>query len=422
MPDIQPQLGPVAYLTSEYPKVSHTFIQREAEGLRAAGLNVTTCSIRKPRPGDLTGPEEEAAYGETFYVLDTAKNPLRLIRDHLGALTANPGRYFRALRLAFSTRPPGLKALLWQLFYFAEAGVLARHLARRNVTHLHTHFANSGCSVAMLTSEMSAIPFSFMMHGPSEFFEAEHWRLDEKVARARFVTCISHFCRSQLMIFSDQAHWGKLHILHCALEPGFYDHPRPAPGKRLLFVGRMAGVKGVPVLLEAMQSLREHHPDVRLTLVGGGPELAGLEARASDLGVSDLVEFVGYKSQSEVAAYLSQSDVFVLPSFAEGLPVVLMEALASRVPVVTTRIAGVAELVEDGVSGYLVPPGDIDSLAARISALLEDPALRRRMGEAGRTRVIGEFNISTECARLAHLMATYQGGRPPSGTRAPLPD
>lgn len=224
------------------------------------------------------------------------------------------------------------------------------------------------------------------------------------------------------MIFADPAHWPKMHIVHCGVDPMLYDRPRPKPGKKLLFVGRLAGVKGVPVLLEALTTLRDLHPDLRLTLVGDGPERAVLEAKAQVLGVADLVDFVGYKSQDEVAEHLAQSDIFVLPSFAEGLPVVLMEALASRVPVVTTRIAGVAELVEDGVNGYLVPPGDVASLTDRLEQLLANPDTRTAMGEAGRARVMEEFNIRTETARLAGLLRSYHQGTPPQKIRAPLPD
>lgn len=416
--------GPIAYLTSEYPKVSHTFIQREAEGVRDHGLDIITCSVRKPRPDDLTGPEEEAAYRSTFYILASAKNPLTLVGAHLGLLARAPGRYFRALALAWRTSAPGLRALLYQLFYFAEAGVLTQHLQRQGAAHLHTHFANSGCSVAMLTSELSGIPFSFMMHGPSEFFETDRWRLDEKVARARFVTCISHFCRSQLMLFSDQAHWPKLHIVHCALNPDLYDRPaadRPS-GKHILFIGRLSGVKGAPILLDALAALHPRHQNIHLTFVGDGPERPELEAKTAALGLSNAVTFAGFRSQGEVADYLAKTDVFALPSFAEGLPVVLMEALASRVPVVTTRIAGIAELVEDGVNGYLVPPGDIDSLVDRLERLLEDPEARTRMGDAGRQAVTAEFDIRTETARLSALFQAYQADQPPAEIRAPLPD
>ncbi|MEM8561232.1 MAG: glycosyltransferase [Pseudomonadota bacterium] len=399
--------GPIAYLTSEYPKVSHTFIQREVEGVRATGLEVITCSIRKPRPADLTGPEEEAAYDDTFYLLKTAKNPIRLISDHMKALTTAPRGYFRALWLAFRTAPPGAKALLWQLFYFAEAAVLVGHLKSKGAGHLHTHFANSGCSVAMLASEMSGISFSFTMHGPDEFFEAERWRLDEKVARAQFVSCISHFCRSQLMLFAGQAHWSKLHIIHCGIDPERYDRPRSSPGKNLLFVGRLSGVKGAPILLDAIAILIPKHPELQLTFVGDGPERPALEAQASEAGIDAHVSFAGFQSQDVVADYLSRTDIFVLPSFAEGLPVVLMEALASQVPVVTTHIAGVSELVEDGVNGYLIPPSDIKSLVNCLEGMLLNTTAHAKMGVAGRAKVSNEFNIKTETIRLAELLKIY---------------
>ena len=168
-----PQPSRIAYLTGEYPRVSHTFIQREAEGLRGLGLDVTTCSVRRVHPENLTGPEERAAEASTFYLLAAAKNPLRLLRDHAAALIRAPGRYLRALALAWRTRPPGLKAALYQLFYFAEAGVLAAELRRRGVEHLHNHFADSSCTVAMLAAGIAGLPYSFTMHGPTEFFAVE---------------------------------------------------------------------------------------------------------------------------------------------------------------------------------------------------------------------------------------------------------
>ncbi|MEM8959583.1 MAG: glycosyltransferase [Pseudomonadota bacterium] len=400
----RPLTAPVAYLVSGYPKLSHTFIQREVAGLRAAGLDVLTCSVRRPGPADLAGPEEREAAATTFYVLARARNLWHLISDHLALLAMRPGGWLQALALAWRTRPPGLKALLWQLFYFAEAGVLARYLSRKGARHLHAHFANAGGSVAMLSAAMAEIPYSFTMHGPAEFFEARHWRLDEKVARARFVACISHFCRSQLMVFADRAHWPKLRIVHCGVDPARYDGQRPPPGQRLLFVGRLAGEKGVPVLLEALAALRSRHPEVHLTLVGDGPEQAELETLAGTLGIANRMTFTGAASQNAVAEHLRRADIFVLPSFAEGVPVVLMEAMAARLPVVTTRIAGIAELVEDRVSGLLVPPGDTESLTARLSDLLGDPDARARMGTAGRAAVEARFSIHIESARLATLL------------------
>lgn len=390
----------LAYLTGEYPRASDTFIQREVAALRTLGHAVLTCSIRTTGAEHLVGPEQRAEHAGTFKVLDACKSPLRLLRAHARWI-ARPGRYMRALRLAWQTAPKGIKGRLYNLIYFAEAGVLADELARQGVQHLHNHIAKASCTVAMLASELSGIPYSFTIHGPDIFFEPHHWRIDEKAARARFVACISDFCRSQLMSFADQAHWGRFHVIHCGVDPQRYTASRHA-GQELLFVGRLAAVKGVPVLLDALRSLPEGW---HMTIIGDGPDRAALEAQAAGLPV----EFVGYKSQAEVAQALSRTDLFVLPSFAEGVPVVLMEAMASGVPVVTTRIAGVPELVGDGVHGALVPPGDADALRAAIAQALSDPDARRAMGKAARARVAADFNITTEAARLSALFRAYSG-------------
>lgn len=403
-PSSAQDFGRIAYLTGEYPKVSHTFIQREVAALRAHGAEVLTCTVRRARPADVVADQlEEQA--NTFGILEAARAPHRLIGAHLDALRRAPGRWFSALRLALRTRPPGLKALLYQLFYFAEAGVLARHLRREGVTHLHNHFGNSSCSVAMLTNEISGIPFSFTEHGPAIFFEPMLWRIDEKIARATYVISISHFCRSQLMLFSDQQHWPKISIVHCGVQPAQYGRvPRTRFGKRVLFVGRLDPVKGGPLLLDAFAAISAAHLDATLTVVGDGPARASLEARSSTLGIAAAVTFAGYRTQAEVAAMLEEADMLVLPSFAEGVPVVLMEAMASHIPVIGSRVAGISELVEDGVSGFLTPPGDLKTLTDRLDRLLSDPDLCKRMGQSGRAAVAGGFDIEKEAHWLLQIL------------------
>lgn len=400
------QPAPIAYLTGEYPRATDTFIQREIFALRAQGVEVETCSIRKTGIEHHVGPEQQKEYQNTFYVIAAAKSPLHLIQCHLKALMRAPGRYFSALGLALKTRPAGLKGLVYQLFYFAEAAVLAEHLRQRKVRHLHNHIATATCTVAMLTSRISGIPFSFTIHGPDIFFEPKHWRIDAKIAEARFVACISDFCRSQCMIFSDPQHWKKLNIIHCGIDPEKYQATSTADPDRphLVFVGRLAGVKGVPILLKALSRLEQDVPGLHATLIGDGPERADLEDQAKRLRLDGVVHFAGYKSQSEVAEILTGADALVLPSFAEGVPVTLMEAMASSLPVLTTRVGGISELVADGVSGYLVPPGNVDALTERLRDLLSDPELRARMGQAGRAKVTSEFNQKTEAARLAQLI------------------
>lgn len=394
--------APIAYLASEYPALSHTFIQREIAGVRATGQEVLTASLRRTSGHHVAGAAEAAEARATFYVIENGKRPAVALAA-LGAALSRPGRFGRAAALAWRTRSPGAKAALWQLFYLVEAMVLARHLQSRGVRHLHCHFENAGCSVAMLASELSGIPFSFTLHGPSIFFEPRRQALGEKIARARFVACISDFARSQGMIFADRAHWEKMEIVHCGVEPHRYGQAEAPDGRHLVFVGRLAAVKGVAMLLRAVAELAPSHPDLRLTLIGDGPERADLEALSRNLGVAGRVTFAGARTQEEVAETLGTTNLFVLPSFAEGVPVVLMEAMASRLPVVTTRIAGIPELVEDGVSGRLVPPGNLEALSDAIAAVLADPPRARAMGEAGRAKVEAEFDIATQAARISRL-------------------
>jgi len=400
--------GPIVYLTGEYPRATDTFIQREVAALRELGATVLTCSIRPTDPAHHVGPEQKAEHAATFAVQPAAWNPLRLLADHVRIFATAPARWLGALRLALRAGAPGLRGFLYQLFYFAEAGVLAAHMRRCGAFHLHNHFGNSSCSVAMLASAMSGIPYSYTLHGPMELFEPMRWRIDLKIAHASFVACISHFARSQGMLFSDPAHWNRMHVVHCGVDPALYDTSPPPPGKRLLFIGRIDRIKGLRVLLSAFKAVRVRHPDATLTLVGDGPDRALLTAEAAAAGLGDVVAFTGYLSQKAVAARLAETDVFVLPSFAEGVPVVLMEALASRRAVVATSVAGVGELVRDGVSGLLVPPGDSVTLAGAIETLLTDPALRARMGEAGRAAVAADFTAATEARRLWRLIEAYR--------------
>lgn len=413
----------IAYLTGEYPKVSHTFIQREIEGLRAGGREVLACTIRRPPPAAVVGADQRAEAARTFGVIEAAKSPATLLGAHVRAIRRAPKRYLSALRLARRTCPPGWKAALWQAFYFLEAAVLGDHLRCHGVRHLHNHFANSSCSVAMLTSEMTGIPFSFTLHGPSIFYEPRLWRIDEKIARAAFVSCISHFCRSQAMYFSDPAHWDKLRIVHCGVETDRYDHgPRGAGGQRIIFVGRLDAVKGVPLLLEAFAALAGRHPGARLSIVGDGPARAALEARAAELDLGARAEFLGYRASDEVAGLLGEADMLVLPSFAEGLPVVLMEAMAARLPVVASRVAGVGELVEDGVNGLTHPAGDLATLTAQLDRLLADPEAAAGMGARGRAAVLRDFDITRETAWLGRLFDGALAGDLPAGLRPAPPE
>jgi glycosyltransferase involved in cell wall biosynthesis len=405
----------IAYLTGLYPKASHTFIQREIAALRSHGAEIRPASIRRPNRIELVGPEEKSAFEETFYVLDAARNPLRLLGDHAALFMKSPGRWLSTFALAMKTGRPGAKGLVWQLFYFAEAGVLARWLQRSRAEHLHNHFGDVSANVAMLAASLADCPFSFTLHGPTEFFAPEAWRLDKKIGRAVLVIGITHFARSQAMVFSDSSHWEKIRIVHCGVAPEKYAAPTPpdVPGLRLLFVGRLTPLKGLRILFAALERIRRHRTDITLTVIGDGEELSWAKEEARRIGG---IELLGLKSQSEVAEALAAADALVLPSFAEGLPVVLMEALATGRPVIASRIAGVGELVEDKVTGLLVAPGDVAGLEEAILALADDPNLRANMGAAGRARVQDDFDCRKEALWLLNLFR----GRGGDGLR-PMP-
>lgn len=399
----------IAYLTGEYPRATDTFIQREVAALRAQGIEVFTFSIRRTSSEHIVGPEQQAEAERTFYVLPV--NPVQLLTAHFALWIASPKRYLQAVKLAWSTHQPGIRGTLYQLFYFLEAGIVAYQINKQQIQHLHNHFPDSSGTVAMLAAELGGFTFSFTMHGPYIFFEPLRWRLDEKLKRALFVCCISHFCRSQGMIFAPMEQWNRMHIVHCGVDPALFEQvSHDQVGSRLLYTGRLAAVKGLPILLESLALLKTNHPNVLLTVVGDGTDRQSLEQMTAQLGLTENVNFVGYQSQAKVRQYMQETDVFVLPSFAEGVPVSLMEALAAGVPVVTTQIAGVGELVENGTSGYLVPPGNVQLLADRIATLLVNPEVRSQFGAAGRAKIEQEFDIQQEAAWLCQIMtAALQG-------------
>ena len=401
----------VAYLTGEYPRATDTFIQREVAGLRRAGYHVDTFAVRRTGDEHMVGPEQREARDGTTYLLEQFR-PVPVLLANLGAMTRSPARYLRGLRLAWSTKRPGLRGGIYQLAYLVEAVLLARELRRRGIDHLHNHFGDSSCTVAMLAAEVSGRPYSFTLHGSAIFYEARTWRLDAKLDRAAFVATISHFTRSQAAMFAAPETMDRVHLIHCGVDPGrlpAVDHH--GVGDRLVFVGRVVEQKGLVVLFEAMRRLLGDHPGLSLTVVGDGPHREDLARRAAALGLGDHVEFVGATSQAEVVEILAKADLFVLPSYAEGVPVVAMEALGSGVPVVASFVGGMPELVEDGHTGFLVRPGDPEQLADRIGRLVADPGLRTRLGANGRAKVAAEFDAEAEAGRLGSLFTASLAGR-----------
>ncbi len=406
---------PLAYVCSRYPAVSHTFVLREVQALRRLGVDVRTFSVRRAHEAEVLSADDREALATTVALLPPS--PLRWIAAHARALASAPGEWMATLRRALSLAPPGARGRLWQVFYFAESIVLWDECRRQGIGHVHAHFANVGADVALLAADFGARTgrgpgtWSFTMHGPAEFYDVGHYRLPAKVRDAEFVACISDFCRSQLMGLVPHDHWAKLSVVHCGVDPAAFAPPADRVNGtgdplRILNVARLAEVKGQLVLLDAIAELRSAGLDVRATIVGDGPQRDALRERVGRLGLDDAVDLPGAVGQDRLRSYYDAADLFCAPSFAEGVPVVLMEAMATGLPVVATRIMGVPELVDDGVSGRLVPPGRADALATAISELAGDRSRREAMGRAGRDKVVGEFDIDRSAASLAKLFAT----------------
>lgn len=393
----------LAYLTSQYPAASHTFIRREIAGLRQLGWTIETYSVRPPGPDETRGDADRSEYDRTFYILK--QSALTFVTAHLGMLLTRPAGYLKTLGLALRHRPPGARGLFLACAHFTESIVLARELQRRDVHHLHNHFANSAATVGLLASSLLGIGWSFTMHGISETDYPAGLMLGRKIEAADFVACVSWFGRAQGMRLVGPDHWDKMHVVRCGipLDRMPSRHLASANENTVICVGRLSPEKGQSGLLEAFASLRTEHPDVRLVLAGDGPDRSGLEAITEKLGISDAVSFVGRLTEEEALQEIAGSDLLVLPSFMEGLPIVLMEAMAIGVPVVASRVAGIPELVEDGKSGLLFNPSDWSELAACMDRLLSDERLCASIAEQAKARVTNEFDGRKSAARLAEI-------------------
>lgn len=390
-------MSPIAYLTSEYPAHSHTFIRREIDALRRKGLSIAPFSIR--RASDSLAADEVVPA-----VL--ARPSLKVAPLAAARLFASPIRAFSTWKVALRHRAPGIRALVWSQFHFAEAIVLAAMLRNANVTHLHCHFANSGATVGMLAAHYLRIPWSLTLHGISETDYPAGLLLGDKLARARFVACASWFIRAQAMRLAPIDVWPKLRVVRCAVDLASLPLPPPhrsKPGLEILSVGRMSPEKGQLGLIDALAQMVATNADVRLTFVGDGPLRNSIEAAVARRGLSDHVRITGALAERETLAEIARSDAFVLPSLMEGLPVVLMEAMALGKPVVAAHIAGIPELIEHGMTGLLFRPGDWADLAEKMLQLAENRADAADIGERGRLRVIDEFEINGAVEPLMEL-------------------
>ena len=410
----------IGYLVSLYPAPSHTFIRREITALRTQGLSLETFSVRTPSEAERVSADDRHAFEETFYLLPMP--PARLLRSHAEALASNPLSYVRTFGAALKHRVPGVKALGLAVAHFAESIVLARELERRGITHLHNHFANSGASVGFLATRYLGLPWSLTLHGISETDYPAGNLLGAKLEAADFAACVSHFGRAQALRLLDPRHWHKLFIVRCALDlralPAREPRALDAP-VRVICVGRLSPEKGHVGLLQSFARARSRGAQhSELVLVGDGPERQRIEQTIAELGLGSCVHLRGRLPENETLREVAQSDLLVLSSFMEGLPVVLMEGMALGLPVIAPRVAGVPELVEDNVHGLLFAPAAWDELADRLTRLLGDSELRQRLAREGRAKIEREFEITRA---VAPLLERYRNDERPDISRVARP-
>jgi len=279
----------------------------------------------------------------------------------------------------------------------------------RGHRHLHIHFCGPVATVGMLASMAWGFPYSLTVHGPDEFYDVEKFYLRQKVERAAFILCISDFCRSQLVRIAAPAHWDKMCVVRLGVDPRVFFPTRrsrePDDALEIICVGRLVASKGQLILLRACDLLLSQGYSLRVRLVGAGPEGKSLASFASQKGIPAVFE--GAKSRDETRKLLERADVFALASFAEGVPVALMEAMAMEVPCVSTYVAGIPELIRDGVDGLLVPASSAEALASALQQLFDDPLLRRRLGAAGGERVLKHYNLPRNVCSVARVFKQY---------------
>jgi glycosyltransferase involved in cell wall biosynthesis len=396
----------IAYLLSIYPAVSHTFFLKEITGLRKLGFTIDVVSINKPEaPVGATSDAEAAALKETFYL--KAMKPAHILGVLLKILFTRPGVVIRGVSAALALDGWNLPASCYALFYLVEALLLGEWLRQRGHTHLHVHFGGPVATVGMLASIAWQIPYSLTIHGPDEFYDVDKFYLRRKVEHARFVICISDYCRSQVMKVSDPAHWGKLRVVRLGVDLQEFAPAPPRDRKgptKLICVGRLVPAKGHLILVRAVAHLLENGVDLQLRLIGQGPERASIEAFIAAHKLEDSVILEGALNHQSTRQKLLQSDIFVLASFAEGLPIALMEAMAMEIPCVSTFVAGIPELIGDGREGLLVPPSSEEALAVALQRLTCDLELRRRLAIAGLTRVRESYDLVHNVKLLSETM------------------
>lgn len=397
----------LAYLTNQYPKVSHTFIRREIRQLERMGYEVMRVSIRDTRT-NVADDEDRDEATKTYVCL--AQSWLAFAQAVAACIVRRPLGLLRATRMTLAMGRYSERGMLRHFAYLVEACLLSEVFRQRSIDHVHVHFGTNAATVARLIRCLTRLSYSMTVHGPGEFDAPRGYSLREKVQDAAFTVAISSYCAAQIRRWSRYEDWPRIHIVRCTINERFECPPTPieSTSRELLSIGRLTPQKGQLLLLDALAELVAQGCDAKLVLAGDGEMRTEVDRRIADLGLSARVRITGWVDEETVRTLLRSCRALVQPSFAEGLPVVIMEALAMARPVIATRITGIPELVKDGESGWLVTAGDVPELVIAMREVLETPVEELfSMGMAGRARVMSAHRAESVVAGLADLFERY---------------
>ncbi len=405
----------IAYVLNTYPQPSHSFIRREVLALERQGFEISRFAMRRSA-AELVDRQDQAEAEKTDYILD--RGALGLLFGLVRSALRRPGAFWQGAKTAFRCGRASPTGVLRHVIYLAEAVDVVQRAKSAEIEHLHAHFGTNAATVAMLAHVLGGPEYSFTVHGPEEFDAPAALSLGSKLDKAKFAVGVSQFGRSQLSRWAKFESWEQLQVVHCGIEPHAFAVTQPMSEStlHLVSIGRFVEQKGQMVLIHALARLRNTHPHIHLTLVGDGEMRADLEQAIAKLDISKMVTLTGWLDEAGVRAALGAAHVLVMPSFAEGLPMVVMEAMAAARPVIATYIAGTPELVVDGETGWLVPAGDAQALAIAIERAEHTPRSELdQMGQKGRLRVLERHDIDREATKLAtHFRTNINDRLPPS--------
>jgi colanic acid/amylovoran biosynthesis glycosyltransferase len=389
----------VAYITDVFPGITQTFVYLEIKKLRQLGLCIDIYSIWKSTDA-IASREAEGFRAETTFL--SPPPLLTLLRAHLYFVCTKPAQYLETLKLCWAPHP-NFRFRRRTIYNFCLAPYLALHLAKKKRRHIHSHFASGAATTAMMASTLLGISFSFTAHRGDILDEKV--LLQEKVNRAKFGIAISEYNKVCLLGMAPDVEENKIVTVHCGVETDVFlpRYRTPIGPVTFLSVGSLLARKGHVYLVEACRVLKEHHINFRCSIVGEGPQRAELQRLIEKYKIEEEIALVGSAPHEDVQTYFDNTDVFVLPSLSEGIPVVLMEAMSKALPVVATRITGVPELVTHQKDGILVSPGNDTELAEAMMRLAKDTELRKILGDNARKKIEADFNLEKSVSKIKSL-------------------